>query len=265
MKATRGASYVFHLAATVGGIHYILKENVRGLTPSLLMNTDMLEAARKCDVERFLFASSACVYREKDLRLNRFREEDAYPANPLTTYGWTKLMGEIQCKAYFLDYGIRASALRIFNAYGENETHAIIALIAKALLKMEPYVIWGSGNQSRNFTYVDDIVDAIVKAAEKIDDGSAVNAGRDDSVTIDQAAELVFDIVGWRPREINHDLSKPQGVASRAADLSRAKEVLVWSPKVSYEEGFRRTIEWYFARKKPDHVRADLDRLLMER
>jgi nucleoside-diphosphate-sugar epimerase len=108
-------------------------------------------------------------------------------------------------------------------------------------------------------------VDALILAAEKIEDGSAVNVGRSDRITVNEAAELVFDIVGWRPKRIEHDLSKPQGVASRAADLTRARRVLGWEPKVSYREGFRRTIEWYFANKDREEIRASLERLLMER
>lgn len=94
-KVSEGVDYVFHLAASVGGIQFIKRENVGGLTPSILMNTHMLEAVRKNDVERFLFASSACVYRQKTEELNRFKEEDAIPANPHSTYGWAKLLGEI--------------------------------------------------------------------------------------------------------------------------------------------------------------------------
>jgi nucleoside-diphosphate-sugar epimerase len=157
--------------------------------------------------------------------------------------------------------------VRIFTAYGprENETHAIIALIAKAFIKMDPYEIWGTGEQDRNFTYVQDIVDAMILAAEKIEDGSPVNAGRDDRITINEAAELIFDLVEWRPKRIKHDLSKPQGVASRAADLNKARSLLAWEPRVSYSEGFRKTVEWYFANKTEKDVKANLDSLLFER
>ena len=102
-------------------------------------------------------------------------------------------------------------------------------------------------------------------AAEKIENGSAVNAGREDRITLNQAAELVFEIMGWRPNQVEHDLSKPQGVASRAADLTKARKILGWEPRVSYKEGFKRTIEWYLANRKRDKVKADLDRLLIER
>jgi UDP-glucose 4-epimerase len=177
------------------------------------------------------------------------------------------LMGEMALAAYHRQYGLKTSAVRIFTAYGprENETHAIIALIAKAFVKMDPYVIWGSGEQDRNFTYVQDIVDALVFASEKIEDGSAVNAGRDDRITINKAAELVFDIMGWKPKRVIHDLSKPQGVASRAADLSRARSLLRWEPKTSYADGFKKTIEWYLANKKVEETRNNLVTLLLER
>lgn len=179
----------------------------------------------------------------------------------------SKLMAEMSLGAYHREYGLKASAVRIFTAYGEreNETHAIIALIAKALVRMDPFEIWGTGDQDRNFTYVGDIVDALMLAAEKIEDASPVNAGRSDRITLNQAAETVFRLVGWRPSKIVHDLSKPEGVKSRAADLTRARALLSWEPAVTYEEGFRKTIEWYRSHKDLDAVKADLPRLLMER
>jgi UDP-glucose 4-epimerase len=176
-------------------------------------------------------------------------------------------MAEMALNAYHRQYGVKTSAVRIFTAYGprENETHAIIALIAKAFVRMDPYVIWSTGEQDRNFTYVQDIVDSMILAAEKIEDGSSVNAGRDDRITINEAAEFIFDIVEWRPKRIKHDLSKPQGVASRAADLTRASRLLGWKPIVSYGDGFKKTIEWYFSNKNEKDVKANLDRLLLER
>jgi len=150
----------------------------------------------------------------------------------------------------------------LFTAYvpREKETHAIIALV-----KLDPCIIWGTVEQDRNFTYVQDIVDALILAAEKIEDGSAVNAGREDRITLNQAAELIFEIVEWRPEQIKHDPSKPQGVASRAADLTKAKRILEWEPQVSYKEGFKKTIEWYFAKKNREEVKFNLKKLLMER
>jgi UDP-glucose 4-epimerase len=182
-------------------------------------------------------------------------------------YGWAKLMGEMALKAYHKEYGIKTAAVRIFTAYGprENETHAIIALIAKAFIKSDPFVIWGNGKQDRNFTYVQDIVDALVLASEKVTDGSAINAGRDDRLTINDAAELIFDITKWQPSKVVYDLEKPQGVASRAADLTNTKKLLGWHPRVTYREGFEKTIDWYFANKDEQAVQSKLAQLLMER
>ena len=266
---------VFHLAALHGGRGYIHTHPAECCT-NMILDQLVFEEAHRAGVDRICFASSACVYpsylQEETGSSYLLKEEDANPfvrdrAFADLEYGWAKLMAEMALNAYHRQYGIKTSAVRIFTAYGprENETHAIIALIAKTFIRMDPYVIWGTGEQDRNFTYVQDIVDAIILAAEKIEDGSPVNAGRGDRITINQAAELIFDIMGWRPKRIKHDLSKPQGVASRAADLTRARRLLDWAPKVSYMDGFKKTIEWYFASKNKKDVKANLNRLLMER
>jgi len=266
---------VFHLAALHGGRGYIQTHPAQCCT-NMLLDQLVFEEARKAGVDRICFASSACVYpsylQEETGSTYLLKEEDADPfvrdkAFADLEYGWAKLMGEMALKAYHRQYGMKTSSVRIFTAYGprENETHAIIALIAKAFIRMDPYVVWGTGEQDRNFTYVQDIVDAMMVAAEKIEDGSPINAGRDDRITINQAAELVFELTGWRPKQVKHDLTKPQGVASRAADLTRARRVLEWEPNVSYREGFKKTIEHYFATKDEKQVEANIEKLLMER
>jgi len=130
---------------------------------------------------------------------------------------------------------------------------------------MNPYVVWGTGEQDRNFTYVDNIVDALMLAAEKIEDGTPVNAGLSEHIRIRDVCEKIFEYTGFRPKEMVFDRSKPQGVASRAADLTRAKRLLNWEPKVSFEEGLRRTIDWYFSTKNREWVKKQLNRLLFER
>lgn len=270
-----GVDIVFHLAALHGGRGYIQTHPAQCCT-NMILDQLVFEEAHNTDVERICFASSACVcplyLQEEKGSTYLLKEEDADPfirdkAFADLEYGWSKLMGEMALRAYHRQYGMKTSAVRIFTAYGprENETHAIMALIAKAFVRMDPYVIWGTGEQERNFTYVEDIVDALILAAEKIENGSPVNAGRDDRITINEAAELIFDLIEWAPRQIEHDLSKPQGVATRAADLTRARQVLTWEPQISYRKGFRRTIEWYYANKQVDEVRANLDKILMER
>ncbi|MFB0562636.1 MAG: NAD-dependent epimerase/dehydratase family protein [Candidatus Lokiarchaeia archaeon] len=266
---------VFHLAASHGGRGFIDTHPVQCCT-NMALDQIVFEEAYNAGVERITFASSACVYpsylQEETGSSYLLKEEDANPfvrdkALPDLEYGWAKLMAEMTLRAYHRQYGVKTSSVRIFTAYGprENETHAIIALIAKALIRQDPFEIWGTGEQDRNFTYVQDIVDALILAAEKIVDGSAVNAGRDDRITINQAAELIFSIVGWRPNDIKYDLSKPQGVKSRAADLTSAEKILGWEPKVSYKDGFKRTIDWYLKNKNVEEVKANLESLLMER
>lgn len=266
---------VFHLAASHGGRGYIQTHPAECCT-NMILDQLVFEESMKADVDRICFASSACVYpthlQEATGSSYLLKEDDSDPfvrgkANADLEYGWAKLMGEMALKAYHRQYGIKTSSVRIFTAYGprENESHAIIALIAKAFVKMEPYVIWGSGDQDRNFTYVQDIVDAMTLIAEKIDDGTPVNAGRDDRITINDVVENIFNIMKWRPKEIVRDISKPQGVASRAADLTQAKKLLGWAPKISYEQGFRKTIDWYMKNNNPEIVKKNLDSLLFER
>lgn len=266
---------VFHLAACHGGRGYI-DTHPADCSSNMALDEIVFEQACNASVERICFASSACVYprylQEETGSSYRLREDDADPfvddkAQADLEYGWAKLMGEMALKAYHKQHGLKCSSVRIFTAYGprENETHAIIALIAKAYVELDPFAIWGTGKQDRNFTYVQDIVDSMVLASEKIVDASPVNAGREDRITIDRAAELVFKMIGWQPGRIEHDLTKPEGVASRAADLTRARQMLGWEPKFSYGEGFKRTIDWYTASKNKGEVAANLNRLLMER
>lgn len=274
-RMMKDVEVVFHLAALHGGRGYI-DTHPAECCSNMILDQLIFEEACKAAVDRICFASSACVYpsylQTEAGSSYLLKEEDANPfvrdkAFADLQYGWAKLMGEMALAAYHKEYGMKTSAVRIFTAYGprENETHAIVALIAKAFIQMDPFVIWGTGEQDRNFTYVQDIVDALISATEKVEDGSPVNAGRCDRITLNRAAELVFDIVGWTPKKITHDLSKPTGVASRAADLTKAEKILRWSPVVSYREGFKRTIEWYFAHKDRKNVRSNLERLLMER
>lgn len=266
---------VFQLAALHGGRGYIDSHPAQCCS-NMILDQLVFQEAWKAGVGRVCFASSACVYpsylQEATGSSYLLKEADANPfvrdkAFADLEYGWAKLMGEMALSAYHRQYGMKTSAVRIFTAYGprENETHAIIALIAKAFINMDPYVIWGTGNQDRNFTYVQDIVDGLILASEKIEDGSPLNAGRDDRLTLNEAAEIVFDIAKWRPKKIYHDKTKPQGVASRAADLTRARIQFNWEPKVAYTEGFAKTIEWYFRTKDKAAVRADLEHLLNER
>jgi nucleoside-diphosphate-sugar epimerase len=182
-------------------------------------------------------------------------------------YGWAKLMGEMTLGAYVRQYGLKGVACRLFTVYGEreNESHAVIALIAKAFVGMDPYEIWGTGEQDRNFTYVADIVEGLMRAAEKITDGSPVNIGTAEHIRIKDCAEMIFDHVHRRPKQLHFDVSKPVGVFSRAADLSRLRTLLGWEPATSFRAGLGRTIDWYYSTHAADTVAERLDLALTER
>ena len=251
----KGNEIVFHLAAVHGGRGYI-HTHPADVTSILSIDHHTFEACLKAGVEKVVYASSACVYPPKLQEVEDSRplvEEDVDPfkineyLSADIEYGWSKLMGEIQLIAFIKQYGLKGVSLRFVTAYGprENRTHAIIALIYKAYERMDPFVIWGDGNQSRDFTYVEDIVDGTLLAALKIDDGRPINLGSGKKYKIIEVANKIFEIMNWKPKKISFDLSKPVGVYSRVLSIEKAKELLGWYPKYSLEEGLRKTIEWY--------------------
>jgi len=274
IEAFKDQEIVFHLAATHGGRGYI-NTHPADVSSNFAIDHHVFEASLKTSVERIVSASSACAYppRLQDITDSNYllKEDDSDPFrlnDPLSAdieYGWAKLTGEIQLIAFIKQYGMKGCSLRFVTAYGprENETHAIIALIYKAFEKMDPYYIWGSGEQDRDFTYVSDIVDGTVKAAEKVTDGSPINLGTGVRYKVKDVAAKVFQAMDCKPTRIVFDTSKPTGVATRALDISKAKKLLDWQPKVHLEEGLRRTIQWY----TKTHARKGYvdEKVLMER
>jgi nucleoside-diphosphate-sugar epimerase len=207
------------------------------------------------NIDRLLYTSSACAY-PVDLQTAEeqppLKEDDAlkHGAKPDSDYGWTKLLGEIQCQAYHRSYGMKVSIVRPFNPYGPRESfdpkdsHVIPALIRKAVRRENPFVAWGDGRQARAFEYVDDLVEGIILAIEKKVDADPVNLGSSYPVTIRELAELVLKVTGY-DTSIMWDTSKPQGVKSRKADMSKAWNILGWKPRTPLEEGLTRTLNWF--------------------
>lgn len=252
VEATEEVDDVFHLAASVGGIHYIQRANVGGLTPSVLMNQHMLEAARVNDVDRFLFASSACIYRQEHDGLNLFSEGQATPADPHSTYGWAKVLGEVGCDAYHTDTDLNTVSVRIFNCYGPRETldpessHVIPSLCRKVIEAEDggSVELFGDGTQERGFIYVTDLVDGMLAAMEQKADGQPINLGNSkEVVSIDELAGTIIEISG-KELLIEHDRSKPTGTDKYACDMTRMKTELNWEPSVPLKDGLRRVYDY---------------------
>ncbi|MFC6733945.1 NAD-dependent epimerase/dehydratase family protein [Haladaptatus sp. GCM10025893] len=252
IEATEDIDHVFHLAASVGGIHYIQRENVGGLTPSVLMNQNMLEAARINDVDRFLFASSACIYRQEHDDLNLFSEDQAIPADPHSTYGWAKVLGEIACDAYQKDTELKTSSVRIFNCFGPKESldpkssHVIPSLCRKVIEEPDGGAIelFGDGTQERGFIYVTDLAEGMIRTIEKKVDGEPINLGNSkEVVSMRELATRIINISG-KNLSIEHDLSKPTGTDKYACDMTKMTEELEWEPETPFEEGLQRVYNW---------------------
>lgn len=272
-KVLRGNDIVFHLAAQHGGRGYIETHPVECMN-NMLLDHVVYAAAVKGGATNIISASSACVYpttlQASATKRLLLAEKDANFEEPGKAfsdgeYGWAKLMSELQLRAFHKQYGINATACRIFTAYGEreNESHAVVALIAKAAARMDPFPIWGDGLQTRNFTYVQDTIMGMALAACNLTGFSVINVGSSKHHTILELIEEIFKYVNWRPKDILKQLDKPVGVLSRASDNTKCLELLDWEPSYSLAHGVGATTKWYIER--PSASSAELERLLLER
>ena len=261
-EVVKGQEVIFHLAAAIGGRGYI-DTHPAECCQNLAINHNVIEEAYKANVDRIHYSSTACIYPTSlQLEYNStylLHEEDAFKdgwANCDREYGWAKFMGEMELLAFHKQYDLKCSITRYVTAYGEreNDTHAIIALIKKAVEKKDPYVVWGSGEQDRDFTYVADIVDGTILAAEKVTDGTSINLGTSKRYKIKDVVRKILDFTGHTPKKIIFDKSKPEGVMSRAVDITMAKKLLGWEPKIDLETGLKRVIAWY-RKKKPNSIK----------
>ena len=252
-EAVKGMDTIFHLADVVAGIDYVFDNEAFVYRSNVLINSNMFEAARKEKLEKLAYVGAACAYpleKQNDPNYPLFKEQDMYPAHPESSYGWGKLMGEYECELYSKSGLLDASILRLHNVYGPNsdlskeKSQVIPATIRKAILyPEEDFVIWGNGEQSRAFMYVTDIVDALILSMEKGINKGPIQIGNSTKTTINEIADAVIEISG-KNIEKKYDLTKPTGDLGRAADCSLAEEVLGWKPKISLNEGLRRTYEW---------------------
>lgn len=253
LTATKGIDLVYNFAANMGGIGFITAVGAEVMRDNVLINTYMLEAARQNKVKRFLFSSSACVYptyKQTDPNVKGLREEDAVPADPDNFYGWEKLYTEKMCAAYQRDYGMDIRVLRYHNIYGPEGTYkggrekSPAALCRKVAEASNPGIImiWGDGKQTRSYCYIDDCVKGTVLLM-KSDHHKPINIGSERLVTIDQLADMIIKI-SRKTVNKKYDLSAAQGVRGRNADITLARRILGWEPKITLEEGLTRTYKW---------------------
>jgi GDP-D-mannose 3', 5'-epimerase len=254
LEATERVDQVYALAADMGGMGFISSHHAQILHNNSLINLHTIEAARQNGISRYLYTSSACVYperRQTEASVVPLREEEAYPADPQDAYGWEKLISERLCSHYREDYGLETRIVRFHNIFGENGTWeggrekapaALCRKIAQAKLTGNKEIeIWGDGEQTRSFCYIDDCVEGIHRLMNS-DFPEPLNLGQDRMVSINELADVIAEIAGISIAKSHVD--GPQGVRGRNSDNTKLRQVLGWEPQISLEDGLRRTYVW---------------------
>ena len=255
-KAVEGYEVVYNLAADMGGMGFI-ELNKALCMLSVLINTHLLMAARKHGVERFFFSSSACVYngdQQKDPNHTALKEEDAYPALPEDGYGWEKLFSERMCRHFREDFGVQTRIARYHNVYGPNGTYdggrekapAAVCrkVIAAKLSGKHEIEIWGSGDQTRSFMYIDDCLKG-TQMLTNSDFIEPINIGSSEMVSINQLVDIVEHIAGLKLKR-NYQLDAPKGVNGRNSDNTLIQKIFGWEPNTKLRDGMEKTYRWIY-------------------
>ncbi len=253
LVSTKGIDQVYNLAADMGGIGYITAYLADIARNNILINTHMLEASQINNVQRFFYSSSACIYpsyMQTSSDITPLKESDAYPADPEEGYGWEKLFAEKMCQYYTNDYGLETRIARFHNVYGPLGTYdggkeKAPAAICRKLVKAsdgEEIEVWGDGEQTRSFMYIDDCTEGIYRIMQS-NISEPLNLGMDVMVSINELVDIITDISG---KEVikKHDLNKPQGVRGRNSDNSLLSTLLEWEPSISLKDGLQTTYSW---------------------
>ena len=256
LEATRNVDQVYGLAANMGGIGFIESNKAVIVRDNTFMNLHTIEAARINGVKRYLYTSSACIYpgyRQKETDVTPLREADAYPADAEDGYGWEKLYMERVCRHYTEDFGLDTRVVRFHNIFGplgtydggrEKSPAAICRKIAVAS-DVDEIEVWGDGEQTRSYCYIDDCVEGIYRLMQS-DHREPINLGQDRMISINELVDMVATIAGKKIGK-RYDLTKPQGVRGRNSDNTRLREILHWEPTISLEDGLNRTYHWIAA------------------
>jgi nucleoside-diphosphate-sugar epimerase len=255
-RALRGVENVINLAADMGGMGYIENHRANCMI-SVLINTNLLCAARDLTVERYFFSSSACVYnvdKQREADVTPLKEDDAYPAMPENGYGWEKLFSERMCRHFYEDFGLQTRVARYHNVYGpegtwdggrEKAPAAICRKVALAKLSGKREIeIWGDGEQTRTFMYIDDCVHGTYMLTDG-DFAEPLNVGSGELVSINQMVGIVEKIAGIKLKR-SYKLDAPKGVRGRSSDNRLIKTIFKWEPTISLESGLEKTYHWIY-------------------
>jgi GDP-L-fucose synthase len=250
-KVCRGADIVMHLAARIRGIGYNVKHHGEMFFANALMNLQVMEAARLASVEHYLCVSTVGVYPQECAVPTP--EEDGFKEEPESSgfgYGWSKRQAEVQARCYKDQYGMKIAIVRPYNVYGprmhfDSETAPVISSqIKKVFDATDVVTVWGDGEQTRSFTYVSDEVEGMMLAVEKYAQADPLNIASSEEITIKDLVQLIIRLSG-KNLQIEFDTSKPCGAARRCPDISKARRLIGYHPKVSIEKGLKQTIDWY--------------------
>ena len=253
LKATKDVDQVYGLAANMGGIGFIENNKAVIVRDNTFINLHTIEAARVNGVKRYLYTSSACIYpgyKQKETDVTPLKESDAYPADAEDGYGWEKLYMERVCRHYTEDFGLDTRVVRFHNIFGPLGTYdggrekSPAAICRKVALANDgdEIEVWGDGEQTRSYCYIDDCVEGIYRLMQS-DHRDPINLGQDRMISINELVDMVAKIAGKRIGK-QYDLTKPQGVRGRNSDNTRLREVLNWEPTISLEDGLDRTYHW---------------------
>lgn len=253
LKLCKGQDVVINMAASVGGVAYNSAHHGSLFRDNMTLGLNMIEAARRAEVGRFVVVSSACVYPRTPKIPTP--ESEGFVDRPETSnegYGWAKRMQEFLGQAYAQEYGMEVAIARPYNAYGPRDhfdperSHVIAALVKRVCDGENPVAVWGDGSSTRSFIYVEDFARGVLEVAAKYPKADPLNIGADEEVSIKTLAETIVRLAGTGAKLV-FDPSKPKGQPRRHCDVSRASKELGFTARVSLEEGLRRTIEWYKA------------------
>ena len=253
LEATAGMDQVYGLAANMGGIGFIETNKAVIVRDNTLINLNSIEAARINGVKRYLYTSSACIYpgyKQKETDVTPLKEEDAYPAAAEDGYGWEKLYMERVCRHYTEDFGLDTRVVRFHNIFGPLGTYdggrekSPAAICRKIALAQDgdDIEVWGDGEQTRSYCYIDDCVEGIYRLMQS-DHRDPINLGQDRMISINELVDIVAKIAGKKIGK-RYDVTKPQGVRGRNSDNTRLREVLEWEPSISLEDGLKITYHW---------------------